>query len=146
MDFPEGDFFITNLASGLVLEVEDASTQPGARIILENSKTGDATSAQLWKYDNGYIINTNSGLVLEVGGYEGGGKISVGSALVQAERREPPTSLNQLWAYNYQHLMPYDPRVCVQGKDGTADPAGTAAVVDSLQMNEPPQQWMLKPQ
>ncbi|MEV6659700.1 RICIN domain-containing protein [Nocardia fluminea] len=146
MDFPEGSFFISNVASGLVLDVKGASKQPGTAITFEDRKPSGATSSQLWKYDSGFLVNTNSGLVLEVESYEGGGQISPGTALVQTERRQQPHSLNQLWAYNYQHLMPYDPRVCIQGKDGQADPAGTAAVADTLRMNEPTQQWMFKPQ
>ncbi|MFC4376304.1 RICIN domain-containing protein [Nocardia halotolerans] len=145
MDFPEGSFFIRNVASDLMLDVKGASTQPGAGIVLEDRNTSGTANSQLWKYDNGFIVNVNSGLVLEVPGFEGGGNIRPGSALAQADKREQPDSLNQLWAYNYEHLMPYDPKVCVQGQGGETS-AGTEVVADHLIMHELTQQWMLDPQ
>lgn len=145
MDFPEGSFFIRNVASDLVLDVKGAGTQSGAGIVLERRKAGGTTDSQLWKYDNGFIVNLNSGLVLEVPGFEGGGSIQPGTSLAQADKREQPDSLNQLWAYNYEHLMPYDPKVCIQGQGGETK-AGTEVVADRLVLHEIEQQWMLDPQ
>ncbi|WP_433272410.1 RICIN domain-containing protein [Actinosynnema sp. CS-041913] len=138
--FPEGYFFIRNVASGKVLDVKDNSKEAGASIILWGRKAGGYDN-QLWKYDNGFLVNKNSGLCLEVQGVSGTG-IPPGTAVVQAERRERPHSINQLWAYNYQHLMPYDPKVSLWGENGDVNTPGTKAVVGIRIHHEITQQWM----
>ncbi|MEU9291905.1 RICIN domain-containing protein [Streptomyces sp. NPDC048275] len=126
---PQGYFFIRNFESGLVLDIADGSTEPGGRAILWDRKPSDNDN-QLWKYDEGFFVNKKSGLVLEVPGYENGGNIKLGTALVQNKRREQPESLNQLWASNYGYLMPYDPKVVVSA-EGDNLTRGAAVVVDS---------------
>lgn len=140
--FPGDYFFIRNVVSGKVLDVRDGSTDAGASVLLWDRKPRDNDN-QLWKYDEGFIVNKNSGLVLEVPGYEGGGNIKPGTSLVQAERRAPPHSLNQLWAYNYSHLMPYDPKVCLWGENGDVSTPGVNAVVDRCDIGDVSQEWML---
>ncbi|KAL1924489.1 uncharacterized protein VTP21DRAFT_4143 [Calcarisporiella thermophila] len=142
MSFPEGYFFIRNVYSGQVLDVKDGSTQEGASIILWNRKAL-LNDNQLWKYDDGFLINKKSGLVLEVKGASGGGSIRPDSELVQGKRREPPTNINQLWAYNYDYIMPYDPKVCISAQGDNIKP-GTKIVADVLIdfPNNPKQQWM----
>lgn len=126
MAFPPGHFLIRNIESNLVLDVKDGSKANGASVILwsRNNK-----SNQIWSYDEGFIVNKNSGLVLEISGYENGGNITPGSKLVQAERRDQPSSINQLWAYNYQYIMPYDPKVVLAAQDDNIQ-AGSLIVVD----------------
>ncbi|MGW0211770.1 RICIN domain-containing protein [Streptomyces sp. NPDC003233] len=136
--FPAGYFYIRNVASGLVLGTEDGSTKPGGRVVLWDKKPSDN---QLWKYDHGFLVNKNSGLVLEVPGYEHGGDITRGTALTQNTRREAPESLNQLWASNYDHLMPYDPKAAVAPEGGNAA-RGTRAVIDSARVGDPEQEWV----
>lgn len=138
-DFPPGYFLIRNVESNLVLDVKGGSKQEGASVILW---TRTSNPNQLWTYDSGFLINKNSGLVLEVKGYEDGGAITPGTILVQAKRRDPPQSINQLWAYNYEYLMPYDPKVgiCAQGDNLQV---GSLAVVDRFVdfPNNIRQQW-----
>ncbi|WP_406502815.1 RICIN domain-containing protein [Streptomyces sp. NBC_00212] len=122
-DFPEGYFFIRNVDSGQVLDVKDGSAEPGASVVLWPRKSSGFDN-QLWTYDSGFLVNKASGLVLEVQGYESGGSITLGTSLVQNTRREPPASLNQLWAYNYRHLMPYDPKVSLAGQGGDVSTPG----------------------
>ncbi|KAF9440401.1 carbohydrate-binding module family 13 protein [Macrolepiota fuliginosa MF-IS2] len=125
-DFPSGYFFIRNVESNLVLDVRASSTAPGANVLLY---TRTSNPNQLWSYDSGFLINKNSGLVLEVQGYENGGDITPGTILVQGKRRDQPKSINQLWAYNHMYLMPYDPKVVISA-EGDNLTAGTLAVVD----------------
>jgi hypothetical protein len=139
--FPEGYFFIRNVASGLTLDVEGGSAQPGASIVLWPRKASSYDN-QLWKYEEGFLVNKGSGLSMEVPGYEGGGNIRPGTPVVQANRRDRPDSLNQLWAYNYQHLMPYDPKVSLWGQDGDVSTPGTKVVVDRYIHHEVTQEWM----
>lgn len=142
-DFPDGYFFIRNADSGQVLDVQDGSAEPGAPVILWPRKSSGYDN-QLWTYDSGFLVNKASGLVLEVPGYESGGNITPGTSLVQNTRREQPASLNQLWAYNYQHLMPYDPKVSLAGQGGDVSTPGTKAVVDRFDFNELRQAWTLE--
>ncbi|WP_406234064.1 RICIN domain-containing protein [Nocardia sp. NBC_01009] len=140
--FPEGFFYIRSVYSGLVVDIEDGSTAEGTQAIVWHQKSSSSAN-QLWKYDDGFLVNKNSGLVLEVVGYEGGGSIAPGTPVAQALRRERPESLNQLWAYNRRMLMPYDPKVTLSARDGNFAP-GTEVVVDTAQMNDPRQEWMLE--
>lgn len=139
--FPEGYFSIRNAASGKVLDVKGGSTADGALVILADKKDADNDS-QLWKYESGFILNVNSGLCLEVTGAVAGSLVKPGSAIAQSARREQPASINQLWAYNYEHLMPYDPRVCISGKNDSLEP-GTELVADEMVSfpDNPRQQW-----
>ncbi|KUO00064.1 RICIN domain-containing protein [Streptomyces caeruleatus] len=138
--FPEGYFFIRNAASGLALDVDGGSTEPGASVILWPRKA-DGYDNQLWKYDQGFLVNKASGLVVEVPGYEGGGNIQPGTPVAQGERRERPDNLNQLWAENYRHMMPYDPKVTLWGEGGNVSLPGTRVVVDTSFSNEVTQEW-----
>lgn len=140
--FPSGYFFIRNVVSGKVLDVKDGSTNPGSSVIIWDRKSINYDN-QLWSYDSGFLINKDSGLVLEVPGYEGGGNITPGTELVINTRREQPESLNQLWAYNYQYIMPYDPRVSLWVKDGNVNTPGNIVVVDKRIHGEVTQEWML---
>ncbi|WP_327120616.1 RICIN domain-containing protein [Nocardia sp. NBC_01730] len=138
--FPEGFFYIRNVHSGLVVDIKDGSTAEGARAIVWDRKSSDSAN-QLWRYDRGFLVNKNSGLVLEVVGHEGGGSIAPGTPVAQARKRERPKSLNQQWAYNREMLMPYDPDVALSARDGNFA-AGTEVVVDTTQMGDPRQEWM----
>lgn len=131
-------------------------SQPGTKVILFPRKPAGFDN-QLWKYHSGFLINKNAGLVLEVPGYgeklvlycllrhktkhyisltEHGGKIEPGTCLVVDEQRVAPKIRNQLWAYNHQTLMPYDPNVRVAGsEDGDA-------VVNTYIHADVRQQWM----
>jgi hypothetical protein len=143
MTFPEGYFFIRSVFSGKVLDVKDGSTADGAPVILWDRKPADHDN-QLWKYDDGFIVNKKSGLCLEVKGAGTGGNIKPGSIIAQSERRGQPDNINQLWAYNYDYLQPYDPKVCLSIKGDNFKP-GTEAIVDILDdfPNNPKQQWMM---
>ncbi|MEW1724441.1 RICIN domain-containing protein [Streptomyces sp. NPDC093109] len=136
-EFPEGHFFIRNVFSGKVLDIADSGNEPGSQVVVADRKSSGFDS-QLWRYDSGLIINKGSGLVLQVPGYEGGGHIEPGTALRQAAKQE--RALNQLWACNYQMLMPYDPAVAITGEGGKFVP-GTNAVVDKYEMGDSKVQW-----
>lgn len=128
-------------------------------MIIWNKKT-QGNDNQLWSYEGGFITNKNSGLVLEVSGYgensnscvykifsltpdfiEDGGQITPGAPLVQAAKREQPKSLNQLWAYNYKHLMPYDPKVSVAVEGNNVTTAGSNAIVARFNFEDQRQMW-----
>jgi Ricin-type beta-trefoil lectin domain-like len=141
VNFPDGYFIIRNAASGKVLDVKDGSTADGAPVILADKKPA-SNDSQLWKYEDGFIVNKKSGLCLEITGAVGGSFVKPGSAIAQSARREQPASINQLWAYNYEYLTPYDPSVCISGKNDSLEP-GTELVADKQVdfPNNPRQQW-----
>ncbi|MEU0634474.1 RICIN domain-containing protein [Streptomyces sp. NPDC005989] len=139
MNFPEGLFFIRNVYSGKVLDLANSGSE-GSEIAVATRKGSDHDS-QLWTYDNGFLVNKHSGLVLEVPGYEGGGTITPGTTLYQNTKREKPDSLNQLWAYNYELLNPYDPKVAITAEDADFNES-TRAVVQTVEHHDPKFQWM----
>lgn len=139
--FPTGYFYIRSVASGLVVKIQNNSTAEGAPAIVWNHKS-KRNDSELWKYDTGFLVNKKSGLVLEVPGYEKGGKIEPGAPVAQACKRQRPESLNQVWAYNYQMLMPYDLDVSLSARNGVFTP-GAKVVVDTTQPGDPKQQWTL---
>lgn len=141
--FPDGDFFIRSVVSGLVVEIKDGSTAEGAPAVVRTGQSSNNDN-QLWKYDQGFLVNKKSGLVLEVVGYQGGGNIEPGTPVAQASRRERPANLNQLWAYNRGRLVPYDPKVTLSVRDDNfAD--GNEVVVDGVRAEDPGQEWHIEP-
>lgn len=140
-EFPSGEFYIRNVASGLVLDVRDGSTEDGAEVVL--SYLAD-DPGQRWTYDMGFLVNSGSGLCLEVPGMTSGGAIPPGTALVQSARREPPENLNQLWAYNFRFLTPYDPKVVIAAQGNELEPGARAVVERQIGFSDnPEQQWLL---
>ncbi|KAH8551922.1 ricin B lectin domain-containing protein [Umbelopsis sp. PMI_123] len=66
---PRGPFYIGSQYNGRVIDVEGASVNDNAHIIVWDQKSKDASN-QLWEYRNGAFVNVNSGKVLEIkGGY-----------------------------------------------------------------------------
>lgn len=73
-----------------------------------------------------------------------GGNITPGTDLVQAERRGGREFLNQVWAYNHQYLMPYDPKVCIAVDGDNVDKSGTNAVAATRVWGDEKQQWVFE--
>ncbi|MEV0447497.1 RICIN domain-containing protein [Streptomyces sp. NPDC050600] len=137
-DFPTGEFIIRNVFSEKVLDVADRSTEPGHEVVVFDRKRNDHDS-QLWRYEDGYLINKNSGLVLQVPGRDGGGNIDPGTILTQGVKAE--RALNQLWACKNNLLMPYDPAVAITAQGGEFT-LGTSAVVEKYEMGDSKFEWM----
>ncbi|KAL1917107.1 uncharacterized protein VTP21DRAFT_5305 [Calcarisporiella thermophila] len=65
MSFPNAPFYIQLREKDLVLDVQNASSEPGANIILWNRKSENNANQQ-WRYENGKLINLQSNLALSV--------------------------------------------------------------------------------
>lgn len=67
--FPSNPFFIRNIQSGKILDVEGGSTEPGAGLILWD-RQGSNFGNQLWTYERGRLVSNSSGLFLELPGVQ----------------------------------------------------------------------------
>ncbi|KAF9444567.1 carbohydrate-binding module family 13 protein [Macrolepiota fuliginosa MF-IS2] len=131
--------FVRNVASAKVLDVYGNSTQPGANVIVWDRKSSGIDN-QLWTYEGEYLINKNSGLVLEAPLVNG--KIVPGTPLIQARQTR---GANQLWVYDKQYRLVSvcDRNLCIWGQNGNVTDPGTKAVVDIAIDGEVSQEWML---
>ncbi|KAM3525709.1 hypothetical protein MY4038_007174 [Beauveria bassiana] len=64
MSFPDGEFILRNRASGRVMDAAYMSTDPGSAVIVYDYKGDDDNSNQLWRFENGHLINKYSGYAL----------------------------------------------------------------------------------
>ncbi|KAI9019966.1 hypothetical protein CLU79DRAFT_704406, partial [Phycomyces nitens] len=87
--FPEGWFFVKSQAQGLVLTVLESGTL-AAQAVAVKLDTGNY-SRQLWKYNNGTLVNKASEMVLEVKG----GSLVNGAEICQY--KENLESKHQQW-------------------------------------------------
>ncbi|KAI8359154.1 ricin B lectin domain-containing protein [Blakeslea trispora] len=93
--FPSGWFFIQSKCSHkMVIDVSYDSLKAAAKIVVWPKKAKDYDN-QLWTYDNGYIINKNSGMVLDVQG----GILESDKQVIQYKRKMIEDAHNQRWYY-----------------------------------------------
>ncbi|OAA45318.1 Ricin B-related lectin [Beauveria brongniartii RCEF 3172] len=64
MTFPDGEFILRNRASGRVMDAAYMSADPGSAVIVYDYKGDDDNSNQLWRFENGQLINKYSGLAI----------------------------------------------------------------------------------
>lgn len=103
MSFPDGFVFIVSRLNGKVLEVEQGSKDPAARIIIAEHKPEDdpERDQQLWFYQDGFLTNKNSGLVLDIeraGGFTG--LIEHEEHTYQYHKKDLAEADNQRWGYD----------------------------------------------
>ncbi|KAK4521842.1 cell separation during budding [Mucor velutinosus] len=78
----------------MVLDVSLDSLKAAAKVVVWTKKTKDIDN-QLWMYDHGYIINKNSGMVLDVQG----GILESDKQIIQYKRKMIEDAQNQRWYY-----------------------------------------------
>ncbi|CAO3643169.1 unnamed protein product [Mucor fragilis] len=94
-NFPSGWFYIQSRCSHkMVLDVTLDSLKAAAKVVVWPKKTKDIDN-QLWMYDHGYIINKNSGMVLDVQG----GILESDKQIIQYKRKMIEDAQNQRWYY-----------------------------------------------
>ncbi|RHZ76024.1 hypothetical protein Glove_208g43 [Diversispora epigaea] len=64
--FPKGWFYIKSQLNGHVMEAHTLSVNTGVRIVATFQRFGLDADSQLWTYDNGFIINRDSGKVFDI--------------------------------------------------------------------------------
>ncbi|KAF9343302.1 hypothetical protein BGX34_006950, partial [Mortierella sp. NVP85] len=111
-EFPSGKwFYIKSKSSDLVIDVEHGFlTDPmkaGARLELNHQKLDNSDGQhrllglQLWRFEDGYIINYRTGMVLDIQG----GLSKSGARLIQSTR-ETKDNTNQQWAADNGFIHP----------------------------------------
>ncbi|KAG0013890.1 hypothetical protein BGZ80_010786, partial [Entomortierella chlamydospora] len=130
-EFPSDKwFYIKSKASNLVLDVEHGffrdHTKPGAYLELNNQKLFASAKKhallelQLWRFQDGYIINRRTGLVLDAAQ----GTFKPGTRLIQWTRKTEDKA-NQQWGVSngFIHLKSQPNLVLDIDGDGTRDGA-----------------------
>ncbi|CAB4376775.1 hypothetical protein RhiirA5_271340 [Rhizophagus irregularis] len=95
--FPEGWFYIKSQTNNHVLEPHCLSVNSGARIVTSKQRFGFDADSQLWKYDNGYIVNKASGKVLDI--EKGYIRTFHRTHLCQWDRKPLTEASNQQWTF-----------------------------------------------
>ncbi|KAI9486937.1 MAG: ricin B lectin domain-containing protein [Benjaminiella poitrasii] len=94
-NFPPGWFYIQSKCSHkMVLDVSSDSLKAVAKVVVWTKKEQNCDN-QLWMYDHGYLINKNSGMVLDVQG----GILESDKQIIQYKRKMLEDADNQRWYY-----------------------------------------------
>ncbi|RUS28619.1 ricin B lectin domain-containing protein [Jimgerdemannia flammicorona] len=141
MSFPEGYFFITSGANGLVLDIKNASKKPDQALVVSKQKHHDNDS-QLWSCDNDFIINKNSGLVLDIRG----GQVLSNKQIIQYNRKLTQAAHNQRWGYRDGFIYSLaDPNLVLDIKGG-ANAENTPVILYTRKSSDAfNQQWDIVP-
>ncbi|RIA92477.1 Carbohydrate-Binding Module Family 13 protein [Glomus cerebriforme] len=94
-EFPEGWFYIKSKTNNYVLEPHCLSVNSGTRIVASKQRFGFDADSQLWRYDDGYIVNKASGKVLDIQG--GHIRTFHRTYLCQLDRKPSSETSNQQW-------------------------------------------------
>ncbi|KAF7721215.1 hypothetical protein EC973_005100, partial [Apophysomyces ossiformis] len=96
--FPEGWFFVKSQAHGLVLTVLNSGVLAAEAVAVKLDTAN--YSRQLWKYQDGYLINKASEMVLDVKG----GSITPGAEVCQYKKKKKDNG-NQQWALTVEGFI-----------------------------------------
>ncbi|RUP49302.1 ricin B lectin domain-containing protein, partial [Jimgerdemannia flammicorona] len=135
-EFPHGYFYIKSKKNGMVLDVEEASVRPNARVIVWPQKFRD-NSNQLWSYDEGFLVNKNSGL----------GMLQSDRQIVQSKRKFTAEAQNQLWHYCEEGFFyPLEHSNLVLDIRGDSDkPGATILLYQRKDADNKNQLWTIEP-
>ncbi|KAI8970521.1 ricin B lectin domain-containing protein [Pilobolus umbonatus] len=140
--FPTGWFFIeSKCKSGMRLDVQLNSLKSDAKIIVSPAKDKDEDS-QLWMYDDGYIINKNSGMVLDIQG----DAIESNTPIIQYRRKMIESAKNQRWFYREDKFIypQVNVNLCLDIK-GNPKAGSTVVLNERKYSNNTSQRWLLIP-
>lgn len=122
-EFPTGWFYIKSLLSNKVVQPLSGSYEP-TRLVVVDQKFGDEAVLQLWKHENGYIINKATNLCLD---YEHGNYKRLGDIhICQWHRKVGKDAHNQKWLYRTHNLI-----ACVDDINRVLDIKGSSLLAGS---------------
>ncbi|KAF7723278.1 hypothetical protein EC973_002124 [Apophysomyces ossiformis] len=137
---PSGYFYIKSLKNGSVLDVYNGETSADTAIIIWPQKRNDNEN-QLWRCEDGFLINKKSNLVLDVRG----GDLKSDQSIVQYDRKMTAAH-NQRWGYRDGFIcILADPRLVLDIKGGS-DRDGTKVILYSRKDHDNEnQKWIIEP-
>ncbi|KAI9493242.1 ricin B lectin domain-containing protein [Zychaea mexicana] len=142
--FPvDGFFYIKSQKNGLVLDIDDGKTDPGASLIMWSQKAADAedNDNQLWRYADGFVTNKKSGLVLDISG----GDLKSDKQIVQYPRKLTMTSNQRFGLRDGFIYARADPRLVLDIR-GDDDAEGAKVLLYKRKEAENDnQQWVVEP-
>ncbi|KAG0307670.1 hypothetical protein BGZ98_010139, partial [Dissophora globulifera] len=158
--FPTGTFYIQSGIAGLVLDIETGflkdPTKAGARVELTHKKSAKGSTdsvpsleQQLWKVEEGYIVNVRTGYVLDIqGGKNGSIEVShgcvvrAGSRVIQNVRKTGKDAGGQQWLNDDGVLtLASNPKFVVT-IDGDATRDGTRITIQEKKAYNDKQKWI----
>ncbi|ORZ20456.1 ricin B lectin domain-containing protein [Absidia repens] len=140
--FPEGTYFYIKTITGEnVMDVHEGKTESGAHIIIWQQKTGEDRDNQLWSFENGFLINKKSSLVLDIDG----GDLKAEKKLQQFDRKATRTH-NQRWGFRDNFIYSRaDPRIVLDIKGGDEDEGTRVITYKRKTEDNSNQQWTIEP-
>ncbi|KAI9281172.1 ricin B lectin domain-containing protein [Sporodiniella umbellata] len=142
-NFPTGWFYIQSKCSHkMVLDVVQDSLKAAAKVLVLPKKTKDNDS-QLWMYDHGYIINKNSGMVLDVRG----GILESDKEVIQYRRKMLEDAQNQRWYYREDGIIypQVNPNLVIDIRGNWTKPGTAVLLYDRKYSDNLNQLWDLVP-
>jgi len=142
-NFPPGWFYIQSRCDHkMVLDVEWDSLKTSARIVAWPRKE-KLNDNQLWSYDRGFLINKNSGLVLDVTG----GALQNDRQIIQQKRKVIEGANDQRWFYREDgYLYPRnDPNLVLDIRGNSFKPGAQILLYNRKYEDNINQLWDLIP-
>ncbi|KAI7886510.1 ricin B-like lectin [Lichtheimia hyalospora FSU 10163] len=142
-NFPSGWFFIqSKCAHKMVIDVAMDSHKDSAKIVVWPKKEQNFDN-QLWMYDSGYIINKNSGLVLDVLG----GVLENDKQIIQYRRKMVEDAQNQRWYYREDGFLypQVNPNLVLDIRGNWTKPGTVVLLYDRKFSDNENQLWDLIP-
>ncbi|KAG0743129.1 hypothetical protein G6F57_003252 [Rhizopus arrhizus] len=126
----------------MVLDVTQDSLKAAAKIVVSPKKTKD-NDDQLWMHDHGYIINKNSGMVLDVQG----GILESDKQIIQYRRKMIEDAHNQRWYYREDGFIypQVNPNLVLDIRGNWTKPGTVVLLYDRKYSDNLNQLWDLVP-
>ncbi|KAI9318699.1 ricin B lectin domain-containing protein [Dichotomocladium elegans] len=142
--FPVDTYFIIkSQKNGLLLSVSGSSTEASEAIVIESQKEAqEELDSQLWQFDDGFLTNKKSGLVIDISG----GDLKAEQPLIQFNRKVT-TTLNQRFGLRDGFIYTRaDPRLVFDIK-ADSDGEGSPVIIykRKFDIDNANQQWSVEP-
>ncbi|KAI7901544.1 ricin B lectin domain-containing protein [Cokeromyces recurvatus] len=134
-------FYIKSRKSNACIDVYMGETTPDSSVIIWPQKGSDDNDNQLWRFDDGFLINKKSNLVMDIRG----GDLKSDKPIVQYDRKMTMAH-NQRWGYRDGYIYCLaDPRLVLDIKGGGSK-EGTKVILYKRKENDNDnQQWIIEP-
>ncbi|KAI8087754.1 ricin B lectin domain-containing protein [Gilbertella persicaria] len=140
--FPEGQYFyIKSRSCGSCVDVYMGETTADSNIIIWPQKHGEDKDNQLWRAEDGFLVNKKSNLVIDVRG----GDLLSDKPIVQYDRKITMAH-NQRWGYRdgYVYVLA-DPRLVLDIKGGGNKDGTKIILYKRKDTDNQNQQWTIEP-